>query len=96
MPRALKRSPSGVNIHPGYAKDKMINALQVVCEINALLPRRPTSRNIPKNMTVSIIWVGIGRDGRAGCFEYIIRHDHSREKVRGERGLPAKCREAAG
>ena len=28
----------GKNIHPGSAKDKMLNALQVVCEINAMLP----------------------------------------------------------
>ena len=28
----------GRNIHPGYAKDKMINALQVVNELNNLLP----------------------------------------------------------
>ncbi|MDE5731359.1 MAG: peptidase T [Alistipes sp.] len=28
----------GRNVHPGYAKDKMINALQVACELNALLP----------------------------------------------------------
>lgn len=28
----------GKNIHPGSAKDKMLNALQVVCEINSMLP----------------------------------------------------------
>lgn len=28
----------GRNIHPGYAKDKMINALQIACEFNSLLP----------------------------------------------------------
>ena len=28
----------GKNIHPGSAKDKMLNALRVVCEIDALLP----------------------------------------------------------
>ncbi|MBQ2019786.1 MAG: peptidase T, partial [Rikenellaceae bacterium] len=28
----------GRNVHPGYAKDKMINALQVACEINSMLP----------------------------------------------------------
>ena len=28
----------GRNVHPGYAKDKMINAIQVACELNALLP----------------------------------------------------------
>lgn len=33
-----KISVNGKNIHPGSAKDKMINALQVLCDINALLP----------------------------------------------------------
>ena len=28
----------GRNVHPGYAKDKMINAIQVAAELNALLP----------------------------------------------------------
>ena len=28
----------GRNVPPGYAKDKMINAIQVACELNALLP----------------------------------------------------------
>ena len=35
---AAEIAVQGRNIHPGYAKDKMINALQVACEINALLP----------------------------------------------------------
>ena len=35
---SAKITIQGRNIHPGYAKDKMINALQVACEINALLP----------------------------------------------------------
>ena len=28
----------GRNVHPGYAKNKMINAIQVACELNALIP----------------------------------------------------------
>lgn len=28
----------GCNVHPGYAKNKMINAIQVACDLNALLP----------------------------------------------------------
>ena len=35
----------GFNVHPGEAKDKMINALLVACEINALLPKRQTPRD---------------------------------------------------
>ncbi len=35
----------GFNIHPGEAKDKMINALVVACEINAMLPAGETPRD---------------------------------------------------
>ena len=35
----------GFNVHPGEAKDKMINALVVACEINAMLPKGETPRD---------------------------------------------------
>lgn len=35
----------GFNVHPGEAKDKMINALSVACEINAMLPKGQTPRD---------------------------------------------------
>ncbi len=35
---SAKISIQGRNVHPGYAKDKMINAIQVACELNAMLP----------------------------------------------------------
>ncbi len=35
---SAKITIQGRNIHPGYAKDKMINAMQVAMEINAMLP----------------------------------------------------------
>ncbi len=30
---------SGQNVHPGYAKGKMINAIEVACELNSLIPK---------------------------------------------------------
>ena len=36
---------SGFNVHPGEAKDKMVNALAVACEINAMLPKGQTPRD---------------------------------------------------
>ena len=36
---------NGFNIHPGEAKDKMINALLVACEINGMLPKGQTPRD---------------------------------------------------
>jgi tripeptide aminopeptidase len=35
---SAKFSIQGRNIHPGYAKNKMINSLQILCEINSMLP----------------------------------------------------------
>lgn len=35
---SAKLKIQGRNVHPGYAKNKMINALQVACELNSLLP----------------------------------------------------------
>ena len=35
----------GFNIHPGEAKDKMINALLLACEINGMLPKGQTPRD---------------------------------------------------
>ena len=45
----------GEGIHPGYAKDKMINALSVAIEIDNSLPKKNV-RNIPKAMRDFIIW----------------------------------------
>ena len=36
---------NGFNVHPGEAKDKMINALLVACEINEQLPKGQTPRD---------------------------------------------------
>ena len=36
---------NGFNVHPGEAKDKMINALLVACEINEMLPKGQTPRD---------------------------------------------------
>ncbi len=35
---SAKIAIQGRNVHPGYAKGKMINALEVACELNSLIP----------------------------------------------------------
>ncbi len=35
---SAKISIQGCNVHPGYAKGKMINAIEVACELNSLIP----------------------------------------------------------
>ncbi len=68
----------GKNIHPGYAKDKMINALQVACEINALLPavQRPEHTEGYEGFYHLI---GLNGTVEAAEISYIIR-DHDRAK----------------
>ena len=35
---SAKVTVQGRNVHPGYAKNKMINAIEVACELNSMLP----------------------------------------------------------
>ena len=73
-----KISIQGRNIHPGYAKNKMINALQVAADINSLLPQwqRPEHTEGYEGFYHLI---GISGSVEKASMEYIIR-DHSREK----------------
>lgn len=68
----------GRNIHPGYAKDKMINALQVIADINNQLPvwERPEHTEGYEGF---YHLVGMSGGVEQATMEYIIR-DHSREK----------------
>lgn len=71
-------SVQGRNIHPGYAKDKMINALQVITDINNQLPawERPEHTEGYEGF-YHLVSISGGVEKAAS--EYIIR-DHSREK----------------
>lgn len=75
---SAKIEVQGRNIHPGYAKDKMINALQVVAELNALLPpcQRPEHTEGYEGFYHLI---SIKGEVENAASEYIIR-DHSRQK----------------
>ena len=68
----------GRNIHPGYAKDKMVNALQVAAELNSQLPacERPEHTEGYEGF---YHLTGISGGVENATMEYIIR-DHSREK----------------
>ncbi|MBR6759498.1 MAG: peptidase T [Alistipes sp.] len=68
----------GRNVHPGYAKDKMINAIQVACELNAMLPvqQRPEYTTGYEGFYHC---VGISGTVENAKISYIIR-DHDSEK----------------
>ncbi len=65
-------------MHPGYAKDKMINALQVACEFNSLLPadQRPEHTEGYEGFYHC---VGLNGTVESARISYIIR-DHDSEK----------------
>lgn len=73
----------GRNIHPGYAKDKMINALQVACEINSLLPavQRPEHTQDYEGF---YHLVGLSRHGRKSL-DGVYRPRSFARAVRGEK-----------
>ncbi len=73
-----KLSISGRNIHPGSAKDKMVNAIQLAMEVNALLPvtMRPEHTEGYEGF---FHLVGIKGEVEQAEMSYIIR-DHDRAK----------------
>ena len=68
----------GRNVHPGYAKNKMINAIEVACELNALLPpcQRPEHTEGYEGFYHC---VGLEGTVEQAEIDYIVR-DHDAEK----------------
>ena len=68
----------GRNVHPGYAKNKMINAIQVACELNSLVPavERP---EYTEGYEGFYHCVGFNGTVETAKITYIIR-DHDSEK----------------
>ena len=84
-----KLSISGRNIHPGSAKDKMVNAIQLAMEVNALLPvtMRPEHTEGYEGF---FHLVGIKGEVEQGEMSYIIR-DHDRAKFEQKKELIKKA-----
>ncbi len=79
----------GRNVHPGYAKNKMINAIQVACELNAMLPT--TER--PEHTTGYegfFHCVGISGTVEEATINYIIR-DHDADKFEAKKVWMWSC-----
>lgn len=75
---AAKVIVKGRNVHPGYAKDKMINAIRVANEFMNLLPGEETPENTVGYEGFYHV-VGIEGGVEETTLSYIIR-DHDREK----------------
>ena len=75
---SAKISIQGRNVHPGYAKNKMINAIQVACELNALLPATERPEHT-EGYEGFYHCVGINGTVEQAQISYIIR-DHDAEK----------------
>lgn len=74
---SAKLTVNGRNIHPGYAKGKMINSLQVVCDLHGLLPEamRPEATAGYEGF---FHLIGINGSVEKASVSYIIR-DHDRK-----------------
>ena len=68
----------GRNVHPGYAKNKMINAIEVACELNSLIPatERP---QYTEGYEGFYHCVGLNGTVEQATISYIIR-DHDADK----------------
>jgi len=80
---------NGRNVHPGYAKDKMINAILVAMELNALLPvnQRPEFTQSYDGFFHIIKFEGTVESSNV---KYIIR-DHDRKKFEQKKVLIQDC-----
>ena len=75
----------GFSIHPGSAKDKMINAASLACEYQNLLPEHMTPEHT-EGRDGFIHLIGIQAGSAEGTSEYIIR-DHDRTKLNEKKKL---------
>lgn len=74
---SAKIAIQGRNVHPGYAKNKMINAIEVACELNSLVPavERP---QFTEGYEGFYHCVGLNGTVENATISYIIR-DHDAE-----------------
>lgn len=75
----------GRNVHPGYAKDKMINAIIIAMELNGMLPVQQRPEHTSGYEGFFHI-VGISGAVEQASVSYIIR-DHSMEKFQQKKAL---------
>ena len=85
---SAKISIKGVSVHPGYAKNKMINANMVAIELASLLPREETPEFTDGYQGFYHLYEMNGNVENASL-SYIIR-DHDREKFEARKSFIEK------
>lgn len=86
---AAKVTIKGRNVHPGYAKNKMINSMLVANEFMAMLPPDETPATT-EGYEGFYHLVGMKGEVEQSELSYIIR-DHDREKFENRKALVAEC-----
>lgn len=75
---SAKFTVNGRNIHPGYAKDKMVNASDILCEINGLVPKAERPQHT-EGYEGFYHLVSLQAGVESGKSSYIVR-DHFRDR----------------
>ncbi len=86
---SAKVDVKGFNVHPGYAKDKMINSIEVIHELHSMIPavQRPEHTADYEGFYHC---VGIGGTVEESFITYIIR-DHDMEKFEEKKAWITSC-----
>ena len=82
---SAKWEVSGRNIHPGMAKDKMVNAMQIAIELNSLLPAHQRPEHT-EGYDGFYHLVGMRGEVEHAELSYIVR-DHNRELFEQKKAL---------
>lgn len=86
---SAKITIKGVSVHPGYAKDKMVNANRLAAEFAAMLPGNETPETTEGYQGFYHL-IGMQTNTELGKLSYIIR-DHDRSKFEERKRYMKQC-----
>jgi tripeptide aminopeptidase len=86
---SAKITIKGVSVHPGYAKDKMINANRLAAEFATMLPADETPETTEGYQGFYHL-IGMQTNTELGKLSYIIR-DHDRKKFEERKRFVSQC-----
>ncbi len=81
----------GISVHPGYAKDKMVNANRLAAEFAAMLPADETPETTEGYQGFYHL-IGMQTNTELGRLSYIIR-DHDRDRFEDRKRFIQRCAE---